>query len=328
VVFLHADELRQAVARFNSANILVIGDIIVDHFIWGTVSRISPEAPVPVVNVTHENLLLGGAANVLHNLYALGAKATLCGVIGKDGIGDDLLGLLSALDSPGHGVIRVDDRPTIKKTRIVAQSQQVVRVDREHRAELPAACLGEIKGFLSDHLASFDAVIVSDYAKGMISIPLMEELRRLLAMNGGIPLIVDPKPGRPERYRGATVITPNHHEACLMSGMTIEDENTLLAAAKKLLEELACEAVLVTRGEAGMALLERGHDLYTIPTVAKEIYDVTGAGDTVAATLALGLAVGVPLAAAATLANYAAGIVVGKVGTATASTSELMRAIP
>jgi D-glycero-beta-D-manno-heptose-7-phosphate kinase len=327
VVPLQSEDLRQAVARFGSANILVVGDIIVDHFIWGTVSRISPEAPVPVVNVTHENLLLGGAANVLHNLYALGARATLCGVIGKDGIGDELLGLLVALPSPTRGIIRVDDRPTIKKTRIVAQNQQVVRVDRERRGELPAACMEEIQCFLAENLHSFDAVIISDYAKGMINTRLMEELRRLLAANGGMPLVVDPKPGLPERYRGATIITPNHHEACLMSGMVIDDEKTLLAAARKLLEELACEAILVTRGEAGMALLEKGRDLYTIPTVAKEIYDVTGAGDTVAATLALGLAVGLPYAAAAILANYAAGIVVGKVGTATASTTELLKAI-
>jgi D-glycero-beta-D-manno-heptose-7-phosphate kinase len=328
VVSLQSEDLRQAVARFSSANILVVGDIIVDHFIWGTVSRISPEAPVPVVNVTHENLLLGGAANVLHNLYALGARATLCGVIGKDSIGDELLGLLAALPSPTQGVFRVDDRPTIKKTRIVAQNQQVVRVDRERRGELPVVCMEEIKRFLAENLHNFDAVIVSDYAKGMINMPLMDELRRLLAVNGGTPLVVDPKPGLLERYRGATIITPNNYEACLMSGVAIEDEKTLLAAARKLLDELACEAILLTRGEAGMALLERGQGgLYAIPTVAKEIYDVTGAGDTVAATLALGLAVGLPFAAAAILANYAAGIVVGKVGTATASTTELLRSI-
>jgi rfaE bifunctional protein kinase chain/domain len=328
VVSMQSEDLRQAIAGFKSANVLVIGDIIVDHFIWGTVSRISPEAPVPVVNVTHENLLLGGAANVLHNLYALGAQATLCGVIGNDPIGDHLLELLADLSSSNHGVIRADDRPTIKKTRIIAQSQQVVRVDREVKGELSSGCLGRLSRFLKENLHAFDAVIVSDYAKGLITPLFMDDLRRLLAGNGHPPLVVDPKPGPLERFRGATVITPNHHEAALMAGMVIQDEDGLVTAVQALLAAVGCQAVLVTRGEAGMALLERDHELYSIPTVAKEVYDVTGAGDTVAATMALGLASGLPLSSAATLANYAAGIVVGKVGTATAKAEELLRAIP
>ena len=328
MVPLQSEDLRLAVAGFQKANVLVIGDIIVDHFIWGSVSRISPEAPVPVVNVTRETVLLGGAANVLNNLYALGARATLCGVVGADPIGDQLLGLLADLSSPTRGVIRAGDRPTIKKTRIIAQSQQVVRVDREVKGELSGACVGQIKKFLAENLHAFDAVIVSDYAKGLITPAFMEELRRLLAGNGNPPLVVDPKPGPSERYRGATVITPNHHEAALMSGLAIHDEESLTAAARALLAGLECRAVLVTRGEAGMALLEQGEELFSIPTVAKEVYDVTGAGDTVAATLALGLASGLSLPAAATLANYAAGIVVGKVGTATAKADELLQVIP
>ncbi len=318
--------LQAAVRKFRTANILVIGDIIVDHFIWGSVSRISPEAPVPVVNVTHENLMLGGSANVLHNIYAQGAKSALCGVIGTDAMGDHLLRMLTDLGSPTGGIVRSDNRPTILKTRIVAQHQQVVRFDREKTGELSKARLAEVKSFLDSHLADFDAVIVSDYDKGMISPALMNHLRKLLAKSK-IPLIVDPKPRHAERFKGVTIITPNHHEAELMSGMKIGSEKELTAAAQKMQKTLGCQAVLITRGEAGMALFEKGQPLYTIPTVAKEVYDVTGAGDTVAATLALGLAVGLGFAEAATLANFAAGIVVGKVGTATASTEELLRAI-
>jgi len=323
---LDTKALARAVKKFHTANVLVVGDIIVDHFIWGSVSRISPERPVPVVNVTHENLLLGGSANVLHNIYALGAKSSLCGVIGNDAMGDHLLTMLTDLASPTSGIVRSDNRPTILKTRIVAQHQQVVRFDREKAGELSKTRLTEVSHFLGTHLRDFDAVIVSDYDKGMISNPLMTRLRKLLAKSK-IPLIVDPKPRDPERFKGATIITPNQHEAELLAGMKITTEKELTFAAQKMQKMLGCQAVLITRGEAGMALYEKGKPLYTIPTVAKEVYDVTGAGDTVAATLALGLAVGLSLVEAATLANFAAGIVVGKVGTATASTEELLRAI-
>ncbi|MGV1098467.1 D-glycero-beta-D-manno-heptose-7-phosphate kinase [Thiovibrio sp. JS02] len=319
-------KLRAAVRKFKDANILVIGDIIVDHFIWGSVSRISPEAPVPVVDVTHESLLLGGAANVLHNIYAQEGRASLCGLIGKDAMGDHLLGLLAELGSGTAGIVRTGNRPTTLKTRIVAQSQQVVRFDREKTGEPAAERLTEIFRFLDDNLTEFNAVIVSDYNKGMINMPLMDQLRGRLKKRK-IPMIVDPKPQHPERFRGATIITPNHHEAERMSGMSIRSEADLQTAAHLLQKQLNCDSVLITRGEAGMALHEKGRPIFTIPTMAKEVYDVTGAGDTVIATLALGMAVGLSPADAATIANFAAGIVVGKVGTATASTAELLEAI-
>ena len=323
---INRQNLYQAIQKFPAANILVIGDIIVDHFIWGTVSRISPEAPVPVVNVTDESLLLGGSANVLHNLYDLGARATLCGVIGDDFMGDHLLELLRRMSSPIAGVIKTVDRPTTKKTRIVAQSQQVVRFDREKTGPLPPAILDALCSFIEEHLNTFDAVIISDYCKGVICRRLMDHLRTLLNRHR-IPMIVDPKPVHAELFREATIITPNHHEAEKMSGVTIDDDQTLLKAATTLLQKLDSTAVLITRGEAGMTLLEKGKPIFTIPTVAKEIYDVTGAGDTVIASLALGLASGLSFAEAATLANFAAGIVVGKVGTATASARELMELV-
>ncbi len=320
---INLHKLQQAINKFSSANVLVIGDIIVDHFIWGSVSRISPEAPVPVVNVTDESLLLGGSANVLHNLYAMGAKATICGVIGNDHMGEQLLRLLGEIDSPTTGIIKTTDRPTTKKTRIVAQSQQVVRFDREKSGPLPKQAIDDICSFLDTHLATFDAVIISDYCKGVICPEIMDFIRQKLA-DCAIPMIVDPKPVHLDLFKGAAIITPNHHEAEKMSGITITDSDSLLAAAASLRKKLGGGAILITRGEAGMALLEDEKPIFTIPTVAKEIYDVTGAGDTVIASLAIGLASGLSFAESATLANFAAGIVVGKVGTATTSADELM----
>ncbi len=325
---LMKEKLITAMDKFKDVRILVIGDIIIDHFIWGSVSRISPEAPVPVVNVTRENLLLGGAANVLNNLYALGAGGTLCGIIGTDIMGDRVLEILSSLKSPNSGIIKVEDRPTTKKTRIIAQSQQVVRFDREKTGPPEEMDSDRIRDFITEHLDEFTAVIVSDYSKGMISPDLMDHLRKKInSMPSKIPIVVDPKPRNSERFRGASIITPNNHEAELMSGIEIKDNDSLNDAAAKLLRDLQCEAILITRGEAGMALLEKDRELFTIPTVAKEVYDVTGAGDTVAATLTLGLASGLDYAEAAALANYAAGIVVGKVGTATATINELLEVI-
>ena len=322
-MLINKKKLRTATDHFKDVNVLVIGDIIVDHFIWGSVSRISPEAPVPVVNVTGENFLLGGSANVLNNIYSLGAQAAICGVIGEDFMGNHLLELLSELGSPVSGVVKTSDRPTTRKTRVIAQGQQMVRFDREESVSLPPEIIDQLKNFIDDRINDFDAVIVSDYSKGMISRTLTDHLRKKMSSGKKIPLIVDPKPGHSDFFRQASIITPNNLEAQLMSGVEIRDDDSLLRAASRLHEILDCEAVLITRGEKGMALLERNQSIFTIPTVAREVYDVTGAGDTVAASLALGLASGLNYAEAATVANFAAGIVVGKVGTATADLEEL-----
>ncbi|MEW6429027.1 MAG: D-glycero-beta-D-manno-heptose-7-phosphate kinase [Thermodesulfobacteriota bacterium] len=315
--------------KFSAANILVIGDVIVDHFIWGEVNRISPEAPVPVVDVRREDLLLGGAANVLSNIRSLGGRATICGVVGDDAMADTLAGLIAGLGSPTAGIVRSGARPTMVKTRVIAHHQQVVRFDREKRHDLNDGELARVIAFLDRHLAEFDAVVVSDYAKGVVCAGLMDALHARLRSLGGRPLIIDPKPkaGRMQLFAGATVITPNNGEAEQLAGMSIRSEADLQAAAARLLEELRLQAVLITRGEAGMALLERGRQLFTIPTKAREVFDVTGAGDTVVAVLALGLAAGMDLRRAANLANHAAGIVVGKLGTATVSIAELQEAI-
>ncbi len=327
----HSQDLYEAVSRFEKARILVIGDVIVDQFIWGTVSRISPEAPVPVVNVKREEFLLGGSANVLKNIYSLGGRGALCGVIGSDPMGEQLLGLVRALPSAVDGLVR-GERPTTVKTRVVAQGQQVVRVDREETGEPGRETLAGLIAFLENNLREYDAVIISDYSKGMVNESFMirlHQLRNAIIDDEGIPLplIVDPKPENMHRFIGATVITPNNLEASRMSGMEIHDEQQLLAASRYIRDEIDCDAVLITRGEAGMALLQQDDQLVTIPTMAKEVYDVTGAGDTVVATLALGLAAGCSLKDAAVLANHAAGIVVGKVGTASVSAEELRKAL-
>ncbi len=321
-------ELSKLVDSIGGKNILVVGDIIVDHFIWGTVSRISPEAPVPVVNVTKEEFLLGGGANVLHNIYSLGGKAVLCGIIGDDEMGRRLQDLLRGLGASTKGLIK-GKRPTTVKTRVVAQGQQVVRFDREQTGALSDSTVASMTAFIDQNLVDFDAVIISDYYKGVIGKPMMEKLLARVARceeksDTKIPVIVDPKPSEPERFYGASLITPNHMEAEKMSGIKIESTEDLRSAANILIENTGCEAVLITRGESGMALLEKGKELVSIPTTAQAVFDVTGAGDTVIATLALGLAASASYADAASLANIAAGVVVGKIGTATVDQEELL----
>jgi D-beta-D-heptose 7-phosphate kinase/D-beta-D-heptose 1-phosphate adenosyltransferase len=272
--------------------------------------------------------LLGGGANVLHNIYSLGGEAVLCGIIGDDEMGGRLQQLLAELGASSQGLV-VGKRPTTVKTRVVAQGQQVVRFDREQAGIPSAQTISALLDFIDKNLVDFDVVVVSDYYKGVISQPLMSHLlqrvREVEKESGRrIPVVVDPKPDQPSRFQGATIITPNHLEAEKMSGLQITNEQELIQAAEILRDKFFCEAVLITRGEAGMSLLEGGQDIVTIPTMAREVFDVTGAGDTVIATLALGLAAGASFVEAATLANVAAGIVVGKIGTATVSSEEIL----
>lgn len=323
--------LTGAIARFPSANVLLIGDIIIDHFLWGSATRISPEAPVPVVNVQREDFMLGGSANVLRNIVSLGGRATLCGIIGDDVNGRKIVDLVEGLHVPTAGLI-VGKRPTTVKTRVVAQGQQIVRFDRELIGQPSKETLEALLQFITTQIHQYDAIVVSDYAKGVVGEQLMVPLRRLLENarsreSKPIPLIIDPKPSNIHYFVGATVITPNHHEARQISGMPMDDETSLMAAARQIRDDIGCKAVLITRGEAGMALLEENDQLVTIPTMAKEVFDVTGAGDTVAATLSVALASGCSMREAAVLANYAAGVVVGKVGTACISAQELAKTI-
>jgi ADP-heptose synthase, bifunctional sugar kinase/adenylyltransferase len=231
----------------------VIGDIIIDHFLWGTATRISPEAPVPVVNVQRENLLLGGGANVLRNIVSLGGSGALCGLIGDDSMGHKAIELVGQLGVPTDGLV-VGQRPTTVKTRVVAQGQQVVRFDREQTGVPSKKSLEALLHYLETNVHSFDAVVVSDYAKGVVSEHLMIRLHQLLHAvrhrdKRPLPLIVDPKPANAHCFVGATVITPNHHEAMQMAGMRIDDQKSLFAAARQIRDDLGCEAVLVTEGQ-------------------------------------------------------------------------------
>ncbi|RJX33149.1 MAG: D-glycero-beta-D-manno-heptose-7-phosphate kinase [Desulfarculus sp.] len=319
------DRLLAAVERFASARVLVLGDVMLDEFIWGRVRRISPEAPVPVVDVDSETYMLGGAANVVHNLIALGSRAQICGLVGEDLAGRQVAELLDGLEVPESGLIRCEDRPTTVKTRVVAHSQQVVRVDRESRQVCDPDCLANLRAYLEANLPNCDAVIVSDYCKGVISRPLLAPVMEL-ARRGDKIVTVDPKVENMPLYAGATVITPNHYEALAAARVNPEGAEAVLRAGRLLRQELQARAVLITQGEKGMTLVTAEEEAH-IPTMAKQVYDVTGAGDTVISTLTLGLVAGLSLPEAAVMANVAAGVVVGEVGTSAVTAGRLAQAL-
>jgi D-glycero-beta-D-manno-heptose-7-phosphate kinase len=318
--------LRQYLQRFPQASLLVIGDLILDHYVMGRVSRISPEAPVPVVHVESETLRLGGAANVFNNILALGGKADLCGVIGADESGRLLLKELGQTRSGRGGVIIDHDRPTTRKSRVIAHNQQIVRYDMEGRQELKGTLQKRLLRYVESRIRELSCIVVSDYAKGVVSAALMTELTRMAALRK-IPIIVDPKVEHFSYYKGVTVMTPNHLEATQAAGLHGDDDQTINQAGALIRQRLGCQSVLITRGEKGMSLYEGEGTSWHLPTQARQVYDVTGAGDTVIGTLALALATGANMREAATLANHAAGIVVGMVGTATVSPKQLLEAI-
>ncbi len=320
-------KLSSYISRFPSVRILVVGDIVLDHYIWGKVSRISPEAPVPVVNVTRESLLLGGATNVVQNIHALRGSVGICGVIGRDEAGGNVLQLLRRQGIPTDGLVMDDSRPTTVKTRVIAHSQQVVRFDRETKDRIGKDVHRRIFEHVKERIANgLDAIVISDYCKGVVTAELVRDIVRLARRNK-IIVSVDPKVSHFGMYRGVTVLTPNANEASIGSDISIGDEDSLLRAGGLLLKRLQCPAVLITRGEQGMSLFEHGSKVTHIPTVARQVFDVTGAGDTVIGTLTLAMAAGASMVDAARISNYAAGIVVGIVGTATVKPDELKQQI-
>jgi D-beta-D-heptose 7-phosphate kinase/D-beta-D-heptose 1-phosphate adenosyltransferase len=323
--YITIERARELINEFPSVRVFVIGDLIMDHFLWGKVRRISPEAPVPVVEVEREDLMLGGAANVAHNICSLGGAVSLTGVIGHDDDGRRFLRALKKIGIPAEGIVRDETRPTTTKTRIIAHNQQVVRYDREKKDGIKATVTREVLSYIRKTVAAANVVVVSDYAKGLISEGLMKKTVALCARNKR-PLVVDPKVEHLDFYRGADIVTPNNLEASLGAGMEIRDERTLKKVGLALKERLESKALLITRGEHGMSLFENNSETH-IPTVAKEVYDVSGAGDTVAGVLALSLAAGASFREAAVLANFAAGVVVGKLGTATLTADELFEAV-
>jgi rfaE bifunctional protein kinase chain/domain len=302
--------------------VLVLGDVMLDEFVWGDVTRISPEAPVPVVDVRRESIHLGGAANVLANLVALGARGAVVGVVGNDAAGRKLQTGLRDLGVHDQYLLVDESRPSTTKTRIIAHSQLVVRADRESRNPVTGKLEEKIVTCLKEALTQADAFVVSDYDKGVVTPGILREI--LPVAYEQAPVLVDPKLRNFNSYRPATLVTPNHLEALRMSDTEDHSDDGSHHAAKVIREKLGCDAVLITRGDRGMMLLEGDGQPVYVETAAREVYDVTGAGDTVIATLAGALATGATMFEAATLANHAAGIVVGKVGTATATAAKLL----
>jgi|YelNatPaOPRAMG01_1025707.scaffolds.fasta_scaffold02122_12 D-beta-D-heptose 7-phosphate kinase/D-beta-D-heptose 1-phosphate adenosyltransferase len=323
------DQLQQILNRFSQQTILVVGDVMLDHFLWGKVSRISPEAPVPVVEVTRESYFPGGAANVARNLRALGAHVQVFGVLGDDSAGSELRALLDQQGVETTGLLVDPTRPTTVKTRIVAHHQQIVRFDKERTAPISPALAEELLARFTATLADADAVIFEDYAKGVMNQPLLDTMHRRARRRGTITT-ADPNSRHPLQFRRLTAITPNRLEAFAAAGLPFAEpaedvlrDEPLLAAGRKLLNQWRTENLLITLGEHGMCLFRAGERPHHIPTVAQEVFDVSGAGDTVIATLTVALAAGARPVEAAEISNHAAGVVVGKVGTATCSTAEL-----
>lgn len=321
------EKLTRLIPQFAKQKIVVLGDIMIDQFVWGKVSRISPEAPVPVVEVTRESQTFGGAGNVANNIKSLGGQVQLLGVIGNDYEGGRLTDEFRTRGIGVDGLVNDHTRPTITKTRIIASHQQVVRVDREIKGKFAPDIEKKIISRLEAMIASADAIIISDYGKGVISRPVLSRAIAL-ARSRGIPVTVDPKIEHFLNYKKVTCITPNAKEAIEgMRSSEITDEEGMLALGRKILKKLGSDSVLITRGEKGMSLFEPGDRITNIPTRAKEVFDVTGAGDTVISTLTLSLAAGAKLREAAEIANFAAGLVVAKLGTATVTPDELRRTI-
>ncbi len=324
------NRLRRLLAAFPRQRILVVGDVMLDQFLWGKVSRISPEAPVPVVEVTNESFFPGGAANVARNLRALGGGVKMLGALGDDAAGRQLRDLLAGQDVDTGGLVVDPARPTTVKSRIVAHHQQVVRFDRERTEALPAPLTNEMLGYFGAHLNSVDAVVFEDYGKGVLSQTLLDTMHRLARRRRKITT-ADPNSRHLLRYAGLTAITPNRTEAFAATGLPFAEatdevlaDQPLLRVGGQLLRKWRPANLLVTLGEHGMCLFRRGQRPHHIPTVAQEVFDVSGAGDTVIATLTLALAAGANPVEAAEISNHAAGVVVGKIGTATCSPEELL----
>lgn len=318
---MHPDTLK-----FDRCNVLVVGDLMIDEYLWGEVDRISPEAPVQVVSVNNENFTLGGSGNVVNNLAALGAKVSAVGIIGTGGNGKLLLNKFNELGVDAEGIIQDPERLTTRKTRIIAANQHVLRIDRETTKEISGRSLEAITRSIEDKVPGADVVLISDYGKGLVTPALLSMIAAVAKEHGKIT-IADPKGLDFSKYSGLSLLTPNKKEAALASGIEIADELSLFKAGKRILETVKIGRLLITCGKDGMVFFERNSKPYKIRAEARQVYDVSGAGDTVLSILGLAIASGFSFKNGAALANTAAGIVVGKVGTATVSKEELASAL-
>lgn len=319
-------EIERFLTELTKFKVLVVGDLMLDEYIWGKVERISPEAPVQVVDVRRDDLRLGGAGNVINNLVALGAAVRVVSVLGDDADARLLLQQLGELGVETTGVVLAPGRVTSRKTRVLASNQQIVRIDRETRATITADHERVLVGHIRAALSDCRVILVSDYLKGVLSEGLLQEIIRC-GRTAGVPVVVDPKGDDYRKYRGASVLTPNRKEAQTASGVMIQDEASLCLAGRTLCESLALDALVLTRSEEGMSLFYRGGREIHMPTEAREVFDVSGAGDTVLSVIGLGLATGLSLEEAARISNIAAGIVVGKVGTSTVAPGEILESV-
>jgi len=320
-------EAERILRQMTGKRVMIVGDVMLDHYTFGSVSRISPEAPVPVLEVNDEQYLLGGAGNVARNIVALGGVATMVGVIGNDRDGGILAELLEH-SNVKTALVHDDQRRTTRKTRIIAQNQQIVRVDREDRAPLSQSVVGTLLDSLSTHAQQHDIIIVSDYGKGVVTRMIMDALRAIKGRDGKRPtILVDPKPVNYDLYHDVDILTPNAKEAGEGAGLPCTWPLGPAKVGQALFRRLNCRDLLITLGPQGMALFEGPGKAMHIPTFARKVFDVTGAGDTVIATLALATAAGASLLEAAIMANHAAGIVVGQVGAATPTQESLRKAL-
>lgn len=323
-----SERLTDILNEFSKIHLLVVGDLMLDRFIWGDVERLSPEAPVPVLRVCSESSRLGGAANVIHNVRSLGAQVTACGVIGADEAGKTLTDDLRRIGASMSGVFADREIHSIQKTRIIARPshQQIVRLDRENHAAIRNATLKKICQFILNKASRFDGIVVSDYGKGVVHEELLNSLASVAA-NKDVRIVIDPKRENYSCYRRPSLITPNKDEASAASGIAIRDDRTLSLAGQRLLQMWRAKAVLITRGAEGMSLFRPRQAVQNFPTQPREIFDVTGAGDTVVAVCALALAAGARYEEAAVLANHAAGLVGEEVGTVAVPLARLKRLI-
>jgi len=313
---VNLERIKVLMAGWEGRRVAVLGDVMLDRYLWGVVDRISPEAPVPVLHVERESFRLGGAANVANTVLALGARPLLLGVTGADAGAEHLAARLAEEGLSSEGRVRDPARPTTVKSRVIARSHHLVRFDHESREELPPPVVDALAGRMEELFDGVAAVVISDYGKGVITGPLLERVLQR-CREGGVPVCVDPKDTHFFSYRGVAVVTPNQHEAAGVLGYKLRDDRAVGRAGEELLERLGAAAVLITRGGDGMSLFEQGDGKRTdFPAVARQVYDVTGAGDTVVGTYAVALAGGATAAEAASLANRAAGDVVQRVGTA------------
>ncbi len=316
------DRINKITSNIGNASILILGDIMLDEYLHGAVSRISPEAPVPVVEISREQLRLGGSANVANNIVALGDKACLLGVIGEDEAAVKLTQLLKQKGISSEYLVNDKNRRTTIKTRVIAHSQQVVRADREDTFEIDDEIEKRIFNRFQSLIDKIGGVIISDYGKGLITESLLDKIIPV-CREKNIFVGVDPKETHFFNYKRVSVVTPNHHEAGFVAGHRIRTDNDLQRVGKTLLEKLEADSILITRGEKGMALFSKGGEIDYFPTVAKKVFDVTGAGDTVIAAFVSAMAAGADLKEATEVANCAAGVVVGEIGTAAVTLPKL-----